>query len=551
MQQKTIWQIIPLILTLGLGMFGLAHPAQAQDPLDCNADVCTQAFELKAGWTAIFLEVAPDPREIKVLFQGLPVDSVWTWNPKISSIEFIQNPSEDLVKQPAWLRYFPDSRPEAFLTNLFILQANRAYLVKMSAAATLTVTGQPALPKINWVPNSFNFVGFHVDESPPTFETFFAPSEAHAGQAIYQLNDDGNAWEWVDATITPIQSGEAYWVYCEGGSDYRGPLDIEISQGDRLDYGVSLDEQTIRTKNLTTSEKTVLLTVLSPAGQTPLVYRNFDPTAVERWPILPVSLSVAPDLDVRLRLGMQRDVIAPGTYAATLKIADDAGTRWLVPVNASAPELRGLWIGTVAIQKVGEVHSDSTTDPTTVAAEFQFRILIHVDKDERIRLLKEVIQMWQDGNNGEPGHFVLLTDDSLIPQYKGVSLQDGELVGRRISSVAYDFPGHYVDMNGSFGGMLSCNIVLEPDFPTNPFKHKYHPDHDNLSADYKLPTEEAYRITRKITLGFENPDGTELGAGYSILGGTYREEVMGLHKNPIIAEGKFSLILATVTDVLN
>jgi hypothetical protein len=248
---------------------------------------------------------------------------------------------------------------------------------------------------------------------------------------------------------------------------------------------------------------------------------------------------------------VQRNVIAPGAYAATIKIADGAGTRWLVPVNASAPILKGLWIGTVAIQKVGEVHNDTSTDPTPVAAEFQFRILLHVDKDGQVRLLKEVIQMWQDGTNGDPGHFVLLTDDSLIPQYKGVSLQDGELVGRRISSVAYDFPGHYVDMNGSFGGMLSCSIVLEPDFPTNPFKHKYHPDHDNLSADYKSPKEEAYRITRKITFDFEIPDGTQLGAGYSIMGGTYREEVMGLHKNPIIAEGEFSLNLANVTDVLN
>jgi hypothetical protein len=186
--------------------------------------------------------------------------------------------------------------------------------------------------------------------------------------------------------------------------------------------------------------------------------------------------------------------------------------------------------------------------------------------------------MWQNGtttNNAQgyavtehPGHYVLVTDDRLISRFQGATLRDGVPVGRRISSVGFDFDGgtnNCLPLAGSFatGSSLTGTIVLSPDFPTNPFRHKYHPDHDNLDAHF-LPmtadatgSKEAYRVERRLELQFsaQDPAGASsvqsLDYGYDVIGGTYRETVIGLHKYPIVAQGQFRLNRVAVTGALN
>jgi hypothetical protein len=176
-------------------------------------------------------------------------------------------------------------------------------------------------------------------------------------------------------------------------------------------------------------------------------------------------------------------------------------------------------------------------------------------------LLKEVIQMWQNGTttndaNGravtdQSGRYVLLTDDSLIPQYRGASLRDGIPVGRRISTADFDFDGgtsNVMVMTGLFaiGNTNRCTIEILPDFPTNPFKHRFHPDHDN-----------GYRVTRSVELRYSasDPVGTStllgLNYGYNVIGGVYRESIAGLHRADIVAEGTFRLTRVVNSPVLN
>jgi hypothetical protein len=209
---------------------------------------------------------------------------------------------------------------------------------------------------------------------------------------------------------------------------------------------------------------------------------------------------------------------------------------------------------------------------TPTRSSFDLRLLVHVDSNGQARLLKEVIQMWQNGTttndaNGravmqQPGRYVLLTDDSLIPQYRGASLRDGVSVGRRISSVDFDFEGgatNALNMTGTFaiGNTNRCSIVLEPDFATNPFKHRFHPDHDNLNATYASYKEEAYRVTRNLELRYSATDpggvstSSALDYGYNVIGGTYREVLTGLHRNSIVAQGTFRLTRVVNSPVLN
>src|SRR5262249_31122738 len=148
----------------------------------------------------------------------------------------------------------------------------------------------------------------------------------------------------------------------------------------------------------------------------------------------------------------------------------------------------------------------SLTDPITplpTASEFHLRLLVHVDDIGTARLLQKVLLMWKNGtytNNpagvqvlDQPGHYVLVSDDRFIPQFTGSALRDNEPVARRFSSTAFairnPLPFAGTGDFGSANTTLTNSITLDYDDPLNPFKHQYHPDHNNLDEHFeqKLP----------------------------------------------------------------
>ena len=202
------------------------------------------------------------------------------------------------------------------------------------------------------------------------------------------------------------------------------------------------------------------------------------------------------------------------------------------------------------------------------------RLLVHVNSNGTARFLKEVTQMWKDGTyapsggNGQvvdtPGHFVLVTDDAKLTEFTGIALRDGRKVGRRMSTIGFDFPSNNIVMAGTLSpsGQLTFTNRIEPNFRTNPYRHKFHPDHDNLDARFENFAEEAFDITRVVTLDFQTnyppspfpgsvTNETPAGWGFSEIGGVYNEKLTGLHKNQIEVIGSFSLKRVTVVDKLN
>lgn len=179
--------------------------------------------------------------------------------------------------------------------------------------------------------------------------------------------------------------------------------------------------------------------------------------------------------------------------------------------------------------------------------------------------------MWQDGTYrvspkdpslfevDEPGRYVLLTRDELIPNYSGITKRSGQSVGIRYSTVAYDFNGDDIEMNGEFqpGNQVNVSLLIDPNMPTNPFRHKFHPDHDNLDAQFLNYKQEAFQVTREMEFLFtsNNPQYPDVadppGWGVSIMGGTFRETLTGLHKNAIFVSGDFRLTQVSSTAILN
>jgi len=295
----------------------------------------TQTFTLQPGWNAIFLEVQPEPKEPVTVFRDLPVESVWTWFGRSSSVQFIQNPSEGLWGQPGWGTYFK-SVSESFLTNLYAIFANRPYLVKLggSQPVTWTVTGLPVAETKTWAANSFNLVGFHVNpQAQPTFAALLSPSPAHAGQPVFRLNQQGT-WEQVtNPAATTVRSGEAYWVYCKGVSSYQGPLSVEIP-GSILDYGTSLVQHTIAISNTSSLARKVKLRLLS--GGSWLSYRTFNASSgYFEWKALAEMplLQLAGGQKANIWLAVLREALPLGVTQGILEVSDDGGSLFLIRVS--------------------------------------------------------------------------------------------------------------------------------------------------------------------------------------------------------------------------
>jgi len=154
----------------------------------------------------------------------------------------------------------------------------------------------------------------------------------------------------------------------------------------------------------------------------------------------------------------------------------------------------------------------------------------------------------------EPARTLAVTEESLIPGLIGPSA----VIGRRVSSPAFAFSQPITLSGGEFGaGTLQATTILDYDHPLNPFKHVYHPDHNNLDERFeqKLPEgKEAFTVARALTLQFTATDPTGLNPpnwGSTELGGIYRETITGLHRSAINVSGNFRLVRVLTAPALN
>jgi hypothetical protein len=605
-----------------------------------RAQTVTQSITLQNGWNAVYLNVAPTNTAPAAVFGKLPVQSVWTRAEPISTAQFIQDPDEAAFNVAEWVRWVP-AEP-AFISTLHAVQGYRAYLVKLTnGPVNWQVTGTPAAQELRWASDLYNLRSFPVDPTaPPTFKAFLASSSA-----LYDVAQDrprgvfrlGSAGKWVEANKSePLEAGIAYWVYCQGASDFAAPLKLSLDSGNVLNFGQELGRTTLQFENLGPGVRTVTLRQSAGFLAGVLAFQRFNSTNGFEWTDLPnpFTLQVTNGTARNLVLAVRRNRMPLKNYASILEVTDGQGTKLSLPVTVekTGAGYAGLWIGNVTINAVGEPHYGSVvtnlyalvgsqsiplTDPnlvittnqvvgadgntkeqlaatsngetvpiyekverrqteqspTPTKSEFGMRLILHVDASGQARLLKEVVQMWRDGtytNNPQgmqvldkPGTYVLLTRDALLSEFKGCVLRDGTMVGRRIGSIGFDFDSqgtNHMELTGAFapGQTLAGQIRLAPDYPLNPFRHKYHPDHDNLNSEFapitNTATAESYKIVRDLHFKFSSTtsaSGTEADPGYSTMEGVYLETLTGLHKQPLKVQGKFFLSRASYIAELN
>ena len=302
----------------------------------------TQVINLHKGWNAVFLQVAPDNGDPSVVFANTPVSVVATYLAANTPVEFVQNPGTTPWKKEVWGVWYAADRPDAFLSNLAVLDGNRAYLIYAQQDYTLNLQGDVSFEPPRWKSDSFNFTGFSLDDqSPPTFDKFFAGSTAHRPCKIYRLVDD----QWtlvIDPVVSTMKSGEAYWIYCKGGSDYQGPLLTKVVSGQGVTFAGSGESHLVFVNQ---SGDPLAVRVESVSADLPLSYMMrgvsdskieniaFDLPANYQLPVMEVGETSA------LWLKLKRSQMTSSSQSGLLKISTDNGAQVWVPVTGTRSDL--------------------------------------------------------------------------------------------------------------------------------------------------------------------------------------------------------------------
>ena len=303
----------------------------------------------------------------------------------------------------------------------------------------------------------------------------------------------------------------------------------------------------------------------------------------------PVSFTLPPSgqpgADVEVVLGLNRSAMnsfpTGSQVAGVLRITDGLGFSQIdVPVSAEAGSTTGLWVGTALLNQVQQYLTEYVTaadlptltnvlsqlnltntptvsyviDPdnnrvrrqemtggglqityltrdvsqtnTTVPSAYPVRLIIHNGDGTNVTLLQRVYIGMDVSTNS-----IVATRQSL--------LDPGQLSSaHRISSVHFPWnpEANNLGWNSQLGalkegGNLSFVVPLRADnFASNPFLHTYHPDHDNLDAQFQNPATpgtESFDIVRQISMQV-NPPGNDFNAltgRATRLSGAYRETV--------------------------
>jgi hypothetical protein len=301
-----------------------------------------QTIPLHKGWNAVFLEVNPTNSDPATLFAHTPVSVAATYLASDRPVQFIRNPDSMQWNKDGWGVWYAADRPDAFLSSLHAVYGHQAYLILAQQDFTWTVSGPMYFEPLRWKSDSFNLVGFSVDETaPPTFDQFFGGSTAHRPYRIFRLT--GDAWTLVSDPIrSTMRSGEAFWVYCSGRSEFQGPLNTRLAAGERVEFGDGTDSW-IRLRN---DSKDPMLVQVETAGSGEPLPLSYSLVAISSNAMTDVSIPLPavyrlpvlePGDTYPLWLGLNRQKMTANTQEQLLKISTDGGTRAWIPIIGYRP----------------------------------------------------------------------------------------------------------------------------------------------------------------------------------------------------------------------
>jgi len=517
----------------------------------------TQTLHLRQGWNAIYLEIQPDSGSCVEVFSEIPVESVWMWNPPLTSEQFIDIPTdpESLIRNELWLVYAPG---HAVASNLHHVLGGRAYLIKASEPTEWRVEGNPCLPQIKWQPQSWNFVGFHVHpEGQQNFISYFDAKGTPFLTNIDEIRVYGlfnNEWSGISPNDT-LHAGAAYWVYADRHSNFTGPLVVEPELGDVVDFGAILNDQTVTVRN--DSERNfsnISIEIVVDCNESE---SNFKPPFVLLDPNDYTIESLRAGEEITVGLRVTRPLLHD-SCAGLLCVSEPnwAGMRVIVPVKAERhPDSdQALWVGTATVNQVSLPETSDPARTWPASSEFLLRLILLEDRLEGVTYILDEAVVFCDSESDNPS-LMIETEGLTASEYLAGSEETTIRSAFRVSSAGFAIRGgdgpfsSGVRMTGEFGVKLQGDFGIKDQL--NPFRHFRHPGHDGLNDKGEEDIDEVYPVTRSIALSFSQskPEDDVRLADNNIRAGRYVETLYGLiGKNkltgmdkPVCVSGTFEI----------
>jgi hypothetical protein len=543
----------------------------------------SETFQLSNGWNSIYLRGTPWPVDLDSQFASLPIRAVHRSYVQYDTAQFTGSSGDLPTRGTEWVVWYPSNSPYRVLTTLWNLSGNGAYQIECYTSCTWTVKGIPVIPARLWLPDNWNYVGLPVNPaSEVTFVDYFR--NAHnidvspdpAGGKVFRILPDGSQQDITAQTaILAMNPKEAYWIMTQGLSAYIGTISARATMGAlRYPPNTTINSFTLRNEHGTSQQVSVkLVSSLAPPsgapprmGDVPLLYFEYDEESSQyEWHPLTVGSSLTKMLtsneEWTVTLAVDRSALTPptptnATWQSVIEATDEAGTLIRVPVLAEYGSGNsydalwpcGLWVGDVKLSKVSQVADGGALGPMPTASELTMRLIVHIGTNGQTRLLQQTVLEWAQSvvNGVTNSHYRLHTSDRNLLAGSEAS---------RVSSVGFPY-GLNALMSGNLETELNATYVIGYNDPANPFKHVYNPNHDNLSPSGQPLAEgmECYTISNRVRLvvsGFK-----ELSSSASLwnpeedLTGQYFHAIYGLRKEPILAEGSFTLRRVCRTGVL-
>jgi len=557
----------------------------------------TQSLQLKSGWNAVFLHVDASHTTLREMTESVansPIEEVWMWAPSPTALQFIDSPQEPVVGGSVWL-YWQKAAPAS--GSLAFMSGNNSYLVKVASNTptyTWNIKGRPTPFKYNWTTTGLNFVGFpSLSTQPPTLDALLAAiPDVRRVAEIYQYPGGelgtGNPARVFGLRNQAATRGQAFWIRSPGVFNrYFGPMELELPTSTGVSFRANGSQARILLRNIHPAPVTVSLNVLAsevaPTGQRaivaapPLLLRGALNTSTliyshSVFDSTPKTFTLAAQgqlgAEVEIVLGLNRSQMTaqPGDlFAGILRFTDSLGLSQLdVPVTAEMGSTSGLWIGAASVNQVQHYikQYDKTSSGTAIvgpdgkyiltntltsigqtARDFPLRLIVHNNAQGQSLLLQRAYVGLDS------------TTNAVITTQEGLLNKDFLSSARRISSIhlPWSEANSPWSMSGNLkqGGSLSVTVDLGYDEQaSNPFLHTYHPDHDNLTANFaqKAPQGfESFGVRRRIDLQVQPPsnDFNSLTSGNQSLSGVYSETVTfngkGTESREYNVRGTFSL----------
>lgn len=315
-----------------------------------GAVVRTETFQLNSGWNAIYLSVDPLNSDPAAVFSDSSIDVVASFRASGSFGQFSTDLTVDKLRLLGWGIWYAPARDDSFLSTLWAIHGQTPYLVHATEAGSFAVRGAAMAAQRTWRSNAFNLVGFAVDPAaPPRFDQFFSASPAHRNQPIYRMVD--GIWVRVqNPNATLMRSGEAFWVYCDGASDFSGPLAISGIEHGGLSLQ-SLEKDLVLRNDAPYPLSSVLEQVVEGENTVPLaVMVQVVGEKSQRVQSIPVPMGrgawrqelpvLEPGESIRIPFKMQAADSSVGPVESLLCIRTDVGTETWIPVRGIQEELK-------------------------------------------------------------------------------------------------------------------------------------------------------------------------------------------------------------------